>query len=78
MRIFEKNGIVKLEPLEEMFDPNFHEVMFEAPMPTKKAALSYRLLNRVIQSMSEFCARHALAWPRTRMPRRRLKEQERV
>ena len=37
MRIFEKNGIVKLEPLEEMFDPNFHEVMFEAPMPDKES-----------------------------------------
>lgn len=28
---FEKNGIRKIEPLNEIFNPNFHEVMFEAP-----------------------------------------------
>lgn len=35
LKSFQKNGIVKLDPLEEVFDPNFHEVMFEAPMPDK-------------------------------------------
>lgn len=35
-RSFEKNGIVKLEPKDQKFDPNFHEVMFEAPMPDKE------------------------------------------
>lgn len=35
LRSFEKNGIVKLTPLDQPFDPNFHEVMFEAPMPNK-------------------------------------------
>jgi len=28
---FEKHDIKKIEPLEEMFDPNFHEVMCEIP-----------------------------------------------
>ncbi len=31
LRTFEKHGIKKLLPLSEMFDPNFHEVIFEAP-----------------------------------------------
>lgn len=31
LRTFEKHGIQKIEPLEEIFDPNFHEVMFEIP-----------------------------------------------
>lgn len=35
LRCFEKNGIKKTEPLDERFDPNFHEVMFETPMPDK-------------------------------------------
>lgn len=35
LRSFEKNGIEKLTPLDEPFDPNFHEVMFEAPMADK-------------------------------------------
>lgn len=34
---FDRHGIKKIEPLDEMFDPNFHEVMFETPMPGKKA-----------------------------------------
>ena len=31
LKAFAQKGIKKLEPLEEKFDPNFHEVMFEAP-----------------------------------------------
>ncbi len=30
-RIFEKNGIKKIDPLGQKFDPNQHEVMFETP-----------------------------------------------
>ena len=37
LRAFEKNGIEKTDPLGEIFDPNFHEVMFETPMPDKTA-----------------------------------------
>lgn len=35
LRCFEKNGIKKTIPIDQKFDPNFHEVMFEAPMPDK-------------------------------------------
>ncbi len=35
LKTFEKNGIKKIEPLDEAFNPNFHEVMFEAPVPGK-------------------------------------------
>jgi len=35
--VFDKNGIQKIEPLDEKFDANFHEVMFEAPVPGKAA-----------------------------------------
>lgn len=35
LRSFEKNGIQKLDPIDQPFDPNFHEVMFEAPVPSK-------------------------------------------
>lgn len=28
---FEKHGIQKITPMDEMFNPNFHEAMFEAP-----------------------------------------------
>ena len=30
LKTFEKHGIEKLEPMDEVFNPNFHEVMFEA------------------------------------------------
>lgn len=39
LRTFEKHGIKKLEPMDEPFDPNFHEVMFEAPVPGKPAGI---------------------------------------
>lgn len=35
LKSFEKQGIRKIEPMGEMFNPNFHEVMFEAPVPGK-------------------------------------------
>lgn len=31
----ERHGVRKIEPLDEMFDANFHEVMFEVPTPSK-------------------------------------------
>ena len=37
LKSFEKHGIKKLDPMDEAFDPNFHEVMFETPMPDKSA-----------------------------------------
>lgn len=35
LKTFERHGIKKIEPLDETFNPNFHEVMFEAPVPGK-------------------------------------------
>lgn len=37
LRSFEKHGLAKLDPMGTLFDPNFHEVMFETPMPEKPA-----------------------------------------
>ena len=37
LRIFEKNGIVKVDPLNQKFDPNLHEVIFEIPSADKEA-----------------------------------------
>lgn len=37
MKSFDKNGIRKIEPIDELFNPNFHEVMFEAPGTGKPA-----------------------------------------
>ncbi len=36
LKTFEKHGIQKMEPHGEVFDPNYHEVMFEADAPDKK------------------------------------------
>jgi molecular chaperone GrpE len=33
LRVFESNGIRKIDPLNQKFDPNLHEVLFEAPAP---------------------------------------------
>ena len=34
LRSLEKNGVQKLEPKGEAFDPNFHQAIFEAPDPS--------------------------------------------
>ncbi len=44
LRSFEKHGIEKIEPMDEPFDPNFHEVMFEAPVPGKPAGTIMQLV----------------------------------
>lgn len=35
LKSFEMNGIKKVEPLDEAFNPNLHEVLFEAAVPGK-------------------------------------------
>jgi len=37
MRVFTNNGIKKIDVMGKIFDPNFHEVMFETPIPGKHA-----------------------------------------
>lgn len=44
LRTFEKNDIRKLEPMGEVFDPNFHEVMFEAPGTGQAAGVIIELV----------------------------------
>lgn len=39
LKTFERHGIKKIEPLDETFNPNFHEVMFEAPVPGKAGGI---------------------------------------
>lgn len=41
---FEKNGIKKIEPMDEPFNPNFHEVMFEAPVAGKAGGIIIQLI----------------------------------
>ena len=44
LRVFEKNGIRKIEPKDEPFNPNLHEVMFEAPVPGKPSGMIIQLI----------------------------------
>ncbi|MGH1456962.1 MAG: nucleotide exchange factor GrpE [Alphaproteobacteria bacterium] len=44
LRCFDKNGIEKTDPIDQIFDPNFHEVMFEAPMPDKPTGTIIQVL----------------------------------
>lgn len=34
LKTLEKHGVKKVEPLNERFDPNFHQAMFEVPNPS--------------------------------------------
>jgi molecular chaperone GrpE len=44
LKNFEKHGIRKIEPLDEIFNPNYHEVMFEASLPGKPAGTIMQVL----------------------------------
>lgn len=44
LKTFDKNGIEKIEPLGELFDPNYHEVMFEAPGSGQPAGVIIELI----------------------------------
>lgn len=43
-RVFDKHGIEKLEPQDELFNPNFHEVMFEVPGTGKPAGTVIQII----------------------------------
>lgn len=44
LNAFEKAGIQKIEPLGEVFNPNFHEVMFETEDPGQPAGTVLQIL----------------------------------
>lgn len=44
LKNLEKHGVKKIEPLHEIFDPNFHEVMFEASAPDHAAGTIIQMI----------------------------------
>jgi len=45
LNVFDKHGITKIEPMGEIFDPNFHEVMFEVPAPGSPAGTIMEIMD---------------------------------
>ena len=37
LKVLEKHGVKKFEPLDEKFDPNLHQAMYEVPDPSRPA-----------------------------------------
>jgi molecular chaperone GrpE len=37
LKVLEKHGVKKFEPLGEKFDPNLHQAMYEVPDPSRPA-----------------------------------------
>jgi molecular chaperone GrpE len=44
LSVLEKNGVKKLDPAGQKFDPNFHEVLFEIDAPDQPAGTVVRVL----------------------------------
>ena len=42
--VFEKNGLKRIDPLDQPFDPNFHEVLFELDAPGKPVGTIVQVL----------------------------------
>lgn len=44
LRVLDKHGIEKISPLDQPFNPNFHEVMFEVPGTGKPAGVVVQVI----------------------------------
>jgi molecular chaperone GrpE len=44
LSVLDKNGVKKIDPSGQVFDPNFHEVLFEMDAPDKPAGTVVQLL----------------------------------
>ena len=44
LNVLEKNGVKKIDPAGQKFDPNFHEVLFELDAPDKPAGTVVQVL----------------------------------
>ena len=57
-KAFNKNGLEKLNPMDEKFDPNFHEALFELEVPGKEGNVV--LVNQVGYTLNTRVLRPAL------------------
>lgn len=57
-KVFTRNGLQKLSPLDEKFDPNFHEALFEQEVPGKEGMVI--LVNQVGYTLNARVLRPAL------------------
>ncbi|GAB6023252.1 GrpE protein, mitochondrial [Chamberlinius hualienensis] len=55
-KVFKKHGLVQIDPIGEKFNPNFHEALFEQPIPGKEPGtvavvtkIGYKLHERTIR-----------------------------
>ena len=55
-RVFVRYGVSKIDPIDQKFDPNFHEAVFHLPFPDKTPGtvavvqkIGYKLHNRTIR-----------------------------
>lgn len=72
---FDRHGIKKIEPLDEPFNANYHEVMFEAPVPGKAAGIiiqvieaGYVLNDRLLRAAKVGIAKAGAAEPQNTDP----------
>lgn len=56
-KVFKKHGLEKIDPLDEPFDPNFHEALFQFPFPGKKSGtvadvqkIGYKIHGRALRA----------------------------
>lgn len=55
-QVFKRNGLVQVNPLNEKFNPNFHEALFQQEVPNKESGtvvvvskIGYKLHERVLR-----------------------------
>lgn len=55
-RVLKRHGVVAFDPVGEVFDPNFHEALYQAPVPGKEPGtvletqeIGYRIKDRLLR-----------------------------
>lgn len=58
-QVFKRNGLEKVDPLNEKFNPNYHEALFQQEIPNKEAG-TVVVVSKIGYKLHDRCIRAAL------------------
>ena len=56
LNTFERHGIKRIEPLNEKFDPNLHQAMFEVPDPEQESGTVVQVVQPSVGGYDSWCS----------------------
>lgn len=58
-QVFKRNGLVSVNPIDEKFNPNYHEALFQQEIPNKESN-TVVVVSKIGYKLHERCIRPAL------------------